>query len=81
MRRLDGIIDSMDMLLLFSRSTEDETGGWHHRLNGYVVVVVVVVAVVVQAYPTLCNPVDCSTLGFPVLHHLPDPAQTRALNW
>ena len=66
---MDGIIDSMDMLLLFSRSTEDETVGWHHQLNGYVVVVVVVVvAVVVQAYPTLCNPVDCSTLGFPVLH-------------
>ena len=25
---------------------------------------------VAQSCPTLCNPVDCSTLGFPVLHHL-----------
>ena len=25
---------------------------------------------VVQSYPTLCNPMDCSMLGFPVLHHL-----------
>ena len=26
---------------------------------------------------TLCNPVDCSTLGFPVLHYLPEFAQTQ----
>ena len=25
----------------------------------------------------LCDPVDCSTLGFPVLHHLPEFAQTH----
>ena len=24
-----------------------------------------------QSCPTLCNPMDCSTPGFPVLHHLP----------
>ena len=24
--------------------------------------------------PSLCNPMDCNTLGFPVLHHLPDLA-------
>ena len=27
--------------------------------------------------PTLCNPVDCSTPGFPVLHHLLELAQTH----
>ena len=27
---------------------------------------------VVQSCPTLCNPMDCSTPGFPVLHHLPE---------
>ena len=27
---------------------------------------------------TLCNPVNCSTPGFPVLHHLPEFAQTHA---
>ena len=26
---------------------------------------------------TLCDPMDCSTPGFPVLHHLPDFAQTH----
>ena len=25
---------------------------------------------VAQSYPTLCNPMDCSTPGFPVLHQL-----------
>ena len=26
---------------------------------------------------TLCSPMDCSTPGFPVLHHLPEFAQTH----
>jgi len=29
------------------------------------------------ADPTLCNPVDCSTPGFPVLHYLPELAHTH----
>ena len=33
--------------------------------------------VVTQACPTLCDPRDCSTPGFPVLHHLPELAQTH----
>ena len=31
---------------------------------------------VTQSCPTLCNPMDCSTPGLPVLHHLPELAQT-----
>ena len=27
---------------------------------------------VAQSFPTLCNHMDCSTPGFPVLHHLPE---------
>ena len=30
-----------------------------------------------KSCPTLCDPMDCSTPGFPVLHHLPDFAQTH----
>ena len=30
-----------------------------------------------QSCLTLCDPMDCSTPGFPVLHHLPELAQTR----
>ena len=29
---------------------------------------------------TLCNPMDCSTPGFPVLHYLPEAAQTH-VHW
>ena len=31
---------------------------------------------VTQLCPTLCNPMDCSTPGFPVHHQLPELAQT-----
>ena len=32
---------------------------------------------VAQSCPTLCDPTDCSTPGFPVLHQLPEPTQTH----
>ena len=32
-----------------------------------------------QSRPTLCDPMDCSTLGFPVHHQLPELAQTHIL--
>ena len=32
---------------------------------------------VIQSCPTLCNPMDCSTPGFPVHHQLPELAQTH----
>jgi len=34
-------------------------------------------ASVAQSRPTLCDPMDCSTPGFPAVHHLPEPAQTH----
>ena len=30
---------------------------------------------VIKSCPTLCNPMDCSMSGFPVLHYLPEFAQ------
>ena len=35
---------------------------------------------VIQLRPTLCNSRDCSTAGFPVLHHLLELAQTH-VHW
>ena len=35
---------------------------------------------VAQSCPTLCDPMDCSTPGFPVLHHLLELAQTH-VHW
>ena len=32
---------------------------------------------VAQLCSTLCDPIDCSTLGFPVHHQLPELAQTH----
>ena len=32
---------------------------------------------VAQSCPTLCDPIECSTPGFPVHHQLPEPAQTH----
>ena len=32
---------------------------------------------VAQSCPTLCDPMDRSTPGFPVLHHLPELGQTH----
>ena len=32
---------------------------------------------VTQSCPTLCNPMDCSTPGFPVHHQLLELAQTQ----
>ena len=31
-------------------------------------------------FPTLCDPMDCSTPGFPVLHYLPEFAQIHPLS-
>ena len=34
---------------------------------------------VAQSCPTLCDPMGCSTPGFPVLHYLPEFAQTLSI--
>ena len=34
---------------------------------------------VAKSCPTLCDPMNCSTPGFPVLHHLPEFAETYVL--
>ena len=37
--------------------------------------IIVCCCAVIKLCPTLCNPMDCSTPGFPVLHHLLESAQ------
>ena len=37
----------------------------------------VIICSVTQLCPTLCDPMVCSTPGLPVLHHLPEFAQTH----
>ena len=38
------------------------------------------IVAVAQSCPTLCNPMNCSMPGFPVLHQLPEFAQTH-VHW
>ena len=40
----------------------------------------VVLVVLTKSCPTLCDPMDCSTPGFPILHHLRELAQTH-VHW
>ena len=54
-------------------TTEDETVGWHHRLNGHAAPA----AKLLQLCPTLCHPVDGSPPGSPV----PRILQARTLEW
>ena len=35
---------------------------------------------ITKSWSTLCNPMNCSTLGFPILHYLPKFAQTH-IQW
>ena len=40
--------------------------------------VTILLLFVAQSCPALCDPMDCCPPGFPVLHHLPEFAQTQA---
>ena len=46
-------------------------GYWHFPCCGFLVT---------KSCPTPCNPMNCSTSVFPVLHHLPEFAQTQ-VHW
>ena len=47
---------------------------WWWLFHGYILLFVA------QLCPTLCDPMNCSMPGFPVLHHLPELAQTH-VHW
>ena len=54
----------------WGRKTGGLPGGVQSQLSSF--------SSVAQLCPTLCNPMNCSTPGFPVHHELPDRAQTHA---
>ena len=55
---------------------EHSAGHWLPTQYWYVVVFCCCCSVT-ESWPTLCNPMNCSTPGFPVLHYLPEFAQTH----
>ena len=76
-----GFFSSLDeSLLLMSVKEESEKAGlklniqkpksWHRVPS-------VQFSSVALLCPTLCDPMDCSTPGFPVYHQLPEPTQTH----
>ena len=68
MRLLDGITDSIDMNLSKLWEIVKDREAWR---------VVVQFSSVTQSCLTLCNPMDCSTPGFPVHHCLLEFAQAH----
>ena len=67
------------MLLLFNKSRAKDTYSWGNclllaKLRGFQF------SSFAQSCPTLCNPMDWGTPGFPVHHQLWDPTQTH-VHW
>ena len=60
---------------VFWEPQEPDTLGWCQGWEGFLGTQFGSTA---QSCPTLCNPMDCSMPGFPVLHHLPKFAQPHA---
>ena len=48
-----------------------------HYIRHLQITQVIAVVVIVQSCPDLCDPIDCSTLGLPILCHLLEFAQTH----
>ena len=55
--------------------TQSNTHTWEHSTKGHMFTSVQLFSVA-QSCLTLCDPMDCSTPGFPVLHQLQELAQT-----
>ena len=64
------------------RATEDEMVGWHHRLDGHEFEQTPgnsegQGSLACCMCPTVCNPMDCSMLGFPAHHQLVELAEAQ----
>ena len=69
--------------LLTQQQTEVQLLGefhWHFSRHFFLLLYVVQVSSVSQEWPTLCNPMNCSTPVLPVHHQLPEFTQTN-VHW
>ena len=49
----------------------------YKNINFYIYIYLLLCCPVTKSYPTLCDPMNCSTSGFPVLPYVPEFAQTH----
>ena len=49
----------------------------NHKLRSNLMIILILFSSVTQLYPDLCDPMNCSTPGFPVHHQLLKPTQTH----
>ena len=65
----DAQFTKLDHMFIYQRERE--------TYSAYSATVLFPLILVAQSYPTLCDPMDCSTPGLPVHHRLPEPTQTH----
>ena len=65
----------MDLSAIFFPSESTNLGIYKYFSKGKYFTFLLICCSVSQSYPTLCDPMDCITPGFPVLHYLPEFVQ------
>ena len=78
--KIQPLLSLFTYALTFTHTLLNSTYYWLQRIPWYDYTICCCCYLVAQPCLILCNPMDGSTLGFPVLHHLPKLAQIH-VHW